>query len=127
MWIWEQKTGHLLFDGALVATGYSGKAEGKNNPMMAAVPNQGPIPCGVYRIGDPFDSPSHGPYVLALSPDAANEMFGRGGFLIHGDSIEHAGNASEGCIILPKNIRSQIHLSNERGLTVISGIQEESI
>jgi hypothetical protein len=32
-------------------------------------------------------------------------MFGRGLFLVHGDSIANPGEASEGCIIMPHGVR----------------------
>jgi len=35
-------------------------------------------------------------------------MFGRRGFLIHGDSKLHPGTASKGCIILPRWARELI-------------------
>ncbi len=36
--------------------------------------------------------------VIRLVPDAATELFGRSGFLIHGDNA--SGTASQGCIII---------------------------
>ena len=45
---------------------------------------------------------------MALTPAPDTNTFGRDSFLIHGDSSEHPGAASRGCIILPRNIRDQI-------------------
>src|ERR1035437_2005502 len=104
-WTYEQATGKLLHDGDLVATGYSGAGGGKNNPTTQDVHNVGPIPIGHYTIEAPVDTVTHGPYVLRLEPDLANEMFGRAGFLIHGDSVVHPGTASEGCIIQARTVR----------------------
>jgi hypothetical protein len=103
------------------ATGYSGaEPNGKNKPNMQEIPDVGPLPCGYYTItGPPFDDPKHGPFVLRLVPDPTNQMFGRSGFLIHGDSIEHPGAASEGCIILPRNVRQRIWYSGDRDLLVV--------
>lgn len=118
MWKFEQATGRMLQDGERVAIGYAGKGEGKNNPDMQDVHNVGPLPRGQYSIGAPCDTMTHGPYVLRLTPDAANDMCGRAGFLIHGDSVVHPGTASEGCIILGRAIREKIWDSGDHDLEV---------
>jgi hypothetical protein len=129
MWTYVQSTGDL-FDpnGQRMWTGYSGFApDGKNNPAAQDEANIGPIPRGTYTIGAPecveTDGP-HGPFVLPLTPDPSNEMFGRSGFLCHGDSIEHAGSASHGCIIMPLAIRTQIASSNDDQLVVVASRNE---
>lgn len=122
MWTYEQKTGHLQLDGALVAVGYSGHGAGKNNPDMQAVHNVGPLPQGFYEIGTPRDTESHGPYVLPLTPDHETDCWGRSGFLVHGDSIKSPGSASHGCIIVARNIREKIWKSNDHKLQVVSGV-----
>lgn len=99
--------------------GYSGKGIGKNNPAMDNVANVGPIPRGRYTIAELIEhTDAHGPYVLRLEPDPANDMHGRSGFLIHGDSEAHPGEASEGCIILPRPVREKIWTSGIRTLLV---------
>ena len=118
-WTYEQRTGWLSHDGEKVSRGYSGAKEGKNNPEMQDVANVGPIPEGKYEIGEPSDTKTHGPYVLHLTPDAANEMYGRSGFLIHGDSVVNPGTASEGCIIQPRAVREQVWNSGDRDLEVV--------
>lgn len=122
MWVYEQSTGRLSLNGNLAGTGYSGNGAGKNNPQMQSVANVGPIPCGVYAIGAPFNSIKHGPFAMPLSPDPTNAMFKRSGFMLHGDSIEHPGCASEGCIIMPLGVRHAVWDSGDRGLTVVSGV-----
>jgi hypothetical protein len=64
MWTYEQRTGDLRYDGKVVASGYSGHGEGKNDPCSQHIPCVGPIPEGYYTINAPHDTPSHGPYVL---------------------------------------------------------------
>lgn len=120
MWTYQQSTGELWQDATHAATGYSGKGEGKNNPEMQDVPNVGPIPVGRYMIGPPVDTQTHGPYALRLSPDAANNMCGRSGFLIHGDSVVHPGTASEGCIILPRAVRGRVYESGDKLIEVVA-------
>jgi len=131
MWTYIQKTGELLHNGEHVAVGYSGYdnpqtgQNGKNNPDLENVPEVGPIPVGQYSIGSPEDTVTHGPFVLPLTPDAANQMFGRDGFLIHGDSVVDPGTASRGCIIMARPVRNEVATSGDRMLEVISGVAEE--
>jgi hypothetical protein len=79
------------------------------------------LPRGLYTIEPPHDSPQVGPYAMSLIPDPANEMFGRSDFLIHGDSIEHPGQASHGCIILPRSVREKIWQSDVHTIEVVHG------
>lgn len=123
MWIYEQKTGEIT-RGLFTVTGYSGHDTGKNNPAMQHVRGVGPIPVGTYAIGAPHDTDTHGPFVLALTPRPDNEMFGRSGFLIHGDSVTHPGGASRGCIILPRAAREEVWNSGDHQLQVVSGFDE---
>ena len=121
MWTYEQLTGRILQDDELVGTGYAGSPQGKNNPDMQEVAQTGPLPRGTYAIEAPQNSPHTGPFTLDLTPDPANEMFGRSEFRIHGDSIEHPGTASEGCIITARAIRERIWNSEDHELTVVRG------
>ena len=121
MWTFIQ-TGALIGPDGKLNPAYSGRGQYKNDPHAQNIENWGPIPCGIYRIGDPVDTVTHGPYVLPLAADAANEMFGRSGFLIHGDSIVEPGSASDGCIIVSRALREQIVSSMDRGLQVKSGV-----
>lgn len=118
MWIWKQKTGILLHDEEVAGSGYSGTGLGKNNPSWQHIKNTGPIPQGLYNVGAASDTPTHGPHVLPLYPSPENNMFGRSEFLIHGDSKEHPGTASRGCIILPRFVRELISESGDLQLTV---------
>jgi hypothetical protein len=122
MWIYQQSTGKMLDpNGLIIGYGYSGKGVSKNNPEAQTLPNFGPIPEGYYNIGEPHDTVTHGPFVLPLTPDPQNKMFGRSAFLIHGDSVVHPGTASEGCIIMPRSVREDIAKSVDKLLTVVSG------
>jgi hypothetical protein len=127
VWTYLQKTGELLRDGTHKGLGYSGfndretGQEGKNNPDLQDVHDVGPIPVGTYTVGVPEDTVTHGPFVLPLTPDSANQMFGRAGFLIHGDSVVEPGTASRGCIILARAIREDIATSGDKSLQVMSG------
>lgn len=122
-WTYAQKTGKLQQDGKHVFTGYSGASEGKNNPAMENAPNVGPIPRGDWTIaGPPVDSKDHGPYVLKLNPAPPTATHGRSGFLMHGDSKEHPGSASHGCVILPRSVREEVWQSGDRDLEVVAEI-----
>jgi hypothetical protein len=104
-WLYVQATGELY---SLAGTGYAGKGAGKNNPALQRERSVGPLPAGYYDIGPPRDGGAHGPLVRPLTPDPANAMFGRSAFLIHGDSLTRPGDASEGCIIMPRSVRAAI-------------------
>ncbi len=117
MYRYNQKTGDIFLDDTYLGSGYSGHGEGKNNHEMQAVPNVGPIPIGKYYIDKAFDQiPGKGPCVMHLWPLKATEDFGRSGFMIHGDNATH--DASEGCIIQNRAIRTQIAMGTERLLEV---------
>jgi hypothetical protein len=110
----------------LIATGYSGAGVGKNNPTVENIQNEGPIPEGFYDMEEPFDSPTHGPYCIRLMPDVENRMFGRSGFMCHGDSIERPGCASEGCIVLPNFARRAMWEGGDHRLRVVSEFLTET-
>jgi hypothetical protein len=119
MWTYQQSSGELSHDGKLIAQGYSGFGDGKNNPAMETVIGVGPIPRGYWTIaGLPEETEEHGPYVLVLVPNSVTASFSRSGFLIHGDSIEHPGQASHGCIVLPHAARVAIWESGDHQLQV---------
>jgi hypothetical protein len=107
-----------------LAVGYSGSLSngGINDPSKQCVVKVGPIPRGLYTIGPPGPGPS--PYSLRLTPDPANDMCGRSDFLIHGDSISHPRNASEGCIILKRPEREAIVTSGVKLLCVVDHISD---
>ena len=126
MWVYIQSTGALYRDedsGEAVGTGYSGFGEGRDNPAMEQIHDVGPIPRGFWAIGDPECMTStgpHGPFVLPLTPLDGTETFGRTGFLCHGDSIDHAGSASHGCIVINRHVREEIAASHDQLLKVIA-------
>ncbi len=115
--VYHQATGKLTLDGKDVGTGYSGKGEeGKNKPDKEKDKNVGPIPRGLYKIGKAkmWKGMEN---VFDLTPDG-HDAHGRTGFLIHGDSKQNPGNASEGCIILSPVIRKKIAESGVTRLRV---------
>ena len=122
-YVYEQATGRMFArEGGLndlLETGYSGSEAkgGKNNPSLQCEQDIGPIPQGIYMISDPFIGPS--PFSLRLTPEPANDMCGRDGFLIHGDSFADPGTASHGCIILSRLGRERINQSKLGALTVV--------
>jgi hypothetical protein len=118
-WSYAQGTGRLSHDGELIATGYSGNGTGLNNPGQESVPFVGPLPRGSYTIGPPIADGGHlGPYVMALTPGPANNMFGRAGFFVHGDNQAMNSTASNGCIVLARQWRTLIATSGDTLLVV---------
>jgi hypothetical protein len=124
-WTYEITTGRLYKDdGGLVGVGYSGAGNNKNNANAQSVHNEGPIPEGTYNIGSPVNTVTHGPYVLPLTPDPKNMMWGRFGFLMHGDSVVAPGTASEGCVIMSRDVREAVWGSNDHTLQVVDLLTE---
>jgi Protein of unknown function (DUF2778) len=118
MWTYSQSTGEMEHDGVLVGTGYSGLGLDKDQPDDQDVVGMGPIPEGQWIIGNAATSPTLGPLAMPLFPDGGTETFGRSQFFIHGDSLEHPGQASHGCIVLDHNTRQAIIDSGDKALTV---------
>ena len=119
MFTFSQKSGVLRRNGDYVYAGWAGQGAGKNNPIMQGVHNIGPLPRGRYLIGDAYTHPHLGPVVMNLTPDQANEMFGRSDFRIHGASFVRPELSSHGCIIMPRDVRIQINLGPDKILEVI--------
>jgi hypothetical protein len=124
MWTYQQATGFLIApNGArLVPAGYAGWGVGKNNPSLQSLEFVGPIPQGVYEAGEPEDSIRLGKFAIPLVPRAENEMYGRSGFFMHGDSLDNPGNASDGCIVQSYEHRVMFWDSTDHVLQVVSGI-----
>lgn len=119
-WRYEQSSGWLIADGGKpLAQGYAGAGPGKNNPSADHIKDVGPLPRGTYIAEAPVDTMTHGPYVLRLTPYATNEMHGRAGFLMHGDSITAPGSASLGCIIQPRFARERFWESGDHVIEVV--------
>ena len=124
-WTWAQNSGTMYHDGELFGTGYSGKYTGKNNGAMQDVKDTGPLPVGLYHIGDAYSHPVLGPVTMNLTPDPSNVMFGRDDFRIHGDSIDNPGMASEGCIVLGHLYRAAISASDDKVLQVVADFKPQ--
>jgi len=126
MWVYEQASGRLIGpDGKLVAAGYAGgnegkNPEGKNNPDMQDKRSIGPLPRGIYTLGTPVLKSHLGPFAIPLIPAPDNKMCGRGSFYVHGDRTRDPGNASQGCMILPRAVRDLMWASDDHELKVVS-------
>ncbi|CAB4137380.1 Protein of unknown function DUF2778 [uncultured Caudovirales phage] len=127
MWTYKQSTGQL-FDktGKLVSTGYAGRGRGKNNPAMQDARAVGPLPRGVWKMVQIYDSARVGKRSIKLDPVDAipgndrHEPTGRSAFRIHGDSIRNPGTASHGCIILPRAVRLAMWASGDKLIEVVA-------
>lgn len=110
MHTYEIRTGNWYNPaGQFVSKGYSGgncgaNPEGINNPDMTGIKDIGPLPVGLYRRGVMVPNGHLGLEAIQLIPDPSNNMLGRGGFYLHGDTTP-GGRASEGCIIQPRATR----------------------
>lgn len=119
MFYFNNTTGELKHDGLHLGFGYSGRGPNKLNPAAENLRGIGPIPRGVWRIGPAHDDGALGSIVMNLDPVGNTNTFGRSLFRMHGDSIEHPGDASDGCIVLALTLRKIVAASVDRLLTVI--------
>lgn len=110
----------------LYATGYAGREQGKNNHDMEGVKGIGPLPVGNYTGVELFpEHPTVGKYAIRLQPDAETRAriiaYGRNpdSFFMHGDSKEHPGLASHGCIVMPPQIREDFWVNTDRKIQVV--------
>ena len=116
-------SGNVVWKSAYAGGNEGKNPEGVNNIAMQDQHNIGPLPQGKYTMTQlVLQHPRLGPYVILLTPDAANEMFGRGDFRVHGDrtdpTLVHA--ASEGCIIVPRFIREKMWTSDDHVIEVVA-------
>ena len=117
-WQYSQTTGQVTWNEQVIGMGYSGRGNGRNNPQLEHLRNTGPIPRGQYSIGPARTHPGKGPVTMSLTP-IGHSARGRTAFLVHGDSRNRPGDASEGCIILPPDIRRRISASGDTNLEVV--------
>lgn len=117
-WQYSQRTGQLSRNDQVAGTGYSGRGAGRNNPNLEQARNIGPVPRGRYRIGRAYAHAEKGPVTMSLGP-IGHLALGRTDFLIHGDSRNRPGDASEGCIILSPDVRRLIAASGDTVLEVV--------
>lgn len=101
----------IVNDGRLTLTptytwpAYAGYGEGRNDPRYEHVRNVGPIPRGRYALKRHWRDRA-GPNTLACEPVPGTNLYGRSGFLIHGDNA--TGTASKGCIVVAPDARRHI-------------------
>jgi len=124
-WLFEITTGDFYSpQGQFVSRGYAGgnlgkNPEGKDNPADEGLKNIGPLPEGFYTFGTPVEHSQLGAFAIPLIPDASNNMLGRGGFYLHGDT-PIPGNASEGCVVQPPTTRHAAWDSPDHRLQVVA-------
>jgi hypothetical protein len=133
MWTWEISTG-TLYDDLMnsFAKGYSGFPPYTNDLSAQNKIMIGPIPEGNWTMtGVEENNPKLGPFVIVLEPDGETTVsvaaMGRepDTFPIHGERKEPPpGYASDGCIILPRQIREQIWSSTDHDLKVVGDLNE---
>ena len=127
-WIYSQSSGRLTHidatgESSALGVGYAGNGAGINNPAMQNIAGAGPLPQGLYAIAPQQNNTTGSgttlPGSMRLVPDPGNEMYGRSGFLIHGDNSRGNQSASEGCMVFNRNIRDQIGSSEDNILRVV--------
>lgn len=120
-WLYEQASGRLTDPtGSLQGKGYSGQPPHTNDPAAQDIQNMGPIPSGLWQAVELIqESVKHGPYVIRLEPYIQTHTWGRSGFLMHGErKTPPFGFASDGCIIMSRDIRELFWNSTDHDLEV---------
>lgn len=120
-WLYSVSTGNFADpSGIFQGKGYSGQPPHTNDRDSEFLKNEGPIPEGLWQAVELIpESATHGPFAIRLEPYAHTVTYGRSGFMIHGDSIEHPGYASDGCIILDRELREMFWASEDHDLEVV--------
>jgi RHS repeat-associated protein len=136
-WIYVQSTGAMFSDYlnsgivVYVGTAYSGSPQRLNRASDQFIPNTGPIPQGTYGIGPEQTNqicancglngqPINLLNSMRLTPDPGNNMGNptRFGFLLHGGDMTKK-NSSQGCIVLPLEVRNTMGTSGDNCLEVV--------
>jgi hypothetical protein len=118
-WVYKVNSRSFYLNGTYTfSADYSGRPGYKDNSANECIKDKGPIPRGHYTIGEPFYHRKTGPWTMRLTPSASNHMCGRDSFMIHGESKQHPGEASDGCIVLALKYRKIISASRDHSLTV---------
>lgn len=118
-WVYKVSSHSFYLNGTYqFDANYSGRPGFKNDSANECIKGKGPIPRGTYTIGDPFYHRKTKAWTMRLTPYIENQMCGRDGFMIHGDSSAHPGEASDGCIILKLPFRKIVAASSDKTLVV---------
>lgn len=124
MWTFVVRSGAWIDPiGKVMTYAYSGAPGAVNDPARQAEHNVGPLPVGVWRMGDPVNTQKHGPFFIPLTPEPGTETFGRSAFGMHGDKKDPTApprSASEGCVILPLDVREAAHASGDPLVRVVA-------
>ena len=94
----------------ILAFGYSGHGFYRDDPHAEKRSNEGPLPAGTYQLSGPVSTTLGGKEVGPSSWHLnliTGKLYGRAGFMIHGDTEEEDHSASDGCIVTPYWVRSQ--------------------
>lgn len=121
MWVWSISKGEMYAPSGLrLGKGHSGWGDAANDPKMVKERGIGPIPPGMWKIGEAYPHPKLGPVCMNLEPAIGTETFGRSLFRIHGDNCTpEAHDASHGCIILSPACRRALASSPDKILHVV--------
>jgi hypothetical protein len=118
-WVYKVSSHTFYLNGTYQFDGmYSGRPGYKNDTSQECVKGKGPLPRGTYTIGKPFYHHKTKAWTMRLTPSDSNNMCGRDGFMIHGGSSKHPGEASDGCIIVSLPNRKAIAASGDHMLKV---------
>ena len=86
---------------------FAGNHEGLNNPAMQNVGFIGPLPQGVYSVGDWGEHGALGPNSAPLT-QVSGDTYGRNNFFCHGPGGHDPSQCSEGCIVVEAEYRQKV-------------------
>jgi Protein of unknown function (DUF2778) len=119
-WVYEQETGNLFLNNAVLGKGYSGAPDHVNKSSDEKLVSKGPIPAGLWHVAMKFPRHTLGMNVVQLKPDVRTNTFGRSEFFIHGDRDSgRPQSASNGCIVLPDNALRKVFNSSIHTIRVV--------
>ena len=119
---YSQSDGTLTnYEVNVIANGWAGHGQAKNNPFMENERSLGPLPKGLYRVGEWQTHPRLGPLAAPLE-QIEGETFGRSDFWVHGPSRnpDKYGQESNGCIVISKPQREIVHNMNPDFIQVVA-------
>ena len=113
-------SGDYGIDGQCVGSAYSGAPGHVNVAADVGLKGLGPLPTGLYTISEPYTDPEKGPLCFRLTPCGGQEMYNRGGLLIHADNASKPmRSSSEGCVVAGPVLRHAIAVAVAAGSNIL--------
>jgi hypothetical protein len=117
-------SGEISQNAETIDMGYSGAPGHVNNPADCGLVGEGPIPPGVWQMGDPVNDPETGVFSIPLwmiqGDPLGRDVYTPGNFRWHGDNASKPPqSSSKGCLVSGHASRVIGASDPDRLLTVI--------